>query len=75
MSETIELRAPDYSVPREWSLAGAYMNHVSSRADRVISEKLTALGVDPAKIDPAAYPTYSEAYQLAEARERQSSRM
>ena len=64
----MELRAPDYSIPREWSLVGAWMNHVSPRVDKIIQEKLEALGVDTAKIDPAAYPTYSEAYRLSEAR-------
>lgn len=68
MSENIELRAPDYSVPKEWSLVGAWMNHVSPRVDKIIKEKLEAMGVDTAKIDPAAYPTYSEAYRLSEAR-------
>ena len=61
------LRAPDYSSPREWSLAGAYINHVSARVDKIIVEQLEKMGGDAAKIDPAAFPTYSEAFRLSEA--------
>ena len=70
MSEntTTVLKAPDYADPTIWSLSCAYLCHISSRTDKVISDHLIELGVDPKLIVAAEIPTYAEAFQLSAAR-------
>ena len=58
----VELKAPDYTDPTIWSLSAAYLCHISERTDRVISEHLDRLGIDPKLILADEIPaTYARA--------------